>query len=324
MILPRRSLLAALPLLALAPRAQGQPTGARPLRAVVPFPPGGGVDVFARPFAPALAAALGQPVVVENVGGAASRIGNGAVARAAGDGATLLITNDTLAAVEALPLPGGAPVLPQLAPVLLAAGSPHVIVTHPRSGIRSIAEYVARLRDPARRPNMGVPGTGTAHHFASALFNQAVGGRAEHVPYRGGGPLIADLLAGTVDAALVTLSAAVGHIREGRLIGLAVTSAGRAAAVPDVPSVAEAVSPGFEILTWMGVLAPASTPPEAVARLHEAGRQALEDATLRERLDALGFTPIGGTPERFAALLRETVSRFAAVVSEAGIRAEES
>ena len=318
----RRALLAALPLLAAAPSpawAQG-----RPVRAVVPFPPGGGVDVFARPFAQALATVLGQPVVVENVGGASSRLGNGAVARAAGDGGTLLVTNDTLAAVEALPVPGGAPVLPLLAPVLLAAGSPHVLVTHPRSGLRTIEDYVARLRNPARRPNTGVPGIGTAHHFASALFNQAVGGAAEHVPYRGGGPLIADLLAGTVDAALVTLSAAVGHMRDGRLVGLAVTSAGRAPAAPEVPSAAETVAPGFEVLTWMGVLAPAATPPEGLARLHAAGLAALEDAALRERLEALGYSPIGGGPDRFAALLRETVARFAAVASPAGIRGEDA
>jgi tripartite-type tricarboxylate transporter receptor subunit TctC len=319
----RRGLLAALPLLA-APRilrAQGQ---GRALRAVVPFPPGGGVDVFARPFAQALSAALGQPVVVENLGGASSRLGNGAVARAAGDGGTLLITNDTLAAVEALPLPGSSPVLPQLAPVLLGAGSPHVIVTHPRSGIRSIAEYAERVRSPSRRPNIALPGIGTAHHFASALFDQAVGGRAEPVPYRGGGPAIADLLAGTVDVSLVTLGMVVPHIREGRLVGLAVTSPGRAAAVPEVPSVAETVAPGFDVTTWMGVLAPAATPPETVARLHAAGRQALEDETLRERLAALGFDPSGGTPEAFGALLRETVARFTAVAPLAGIRPEEA
>ncbi|WP_338664947.1 tripartite tricarboxylate transporter substrate-binding protein [Pararoseomonas sp. SCSIO 73927] len=319
----RRALIAALPLLA-APAALRAQAPGRPVRAVVPFPPGGGVDVFARPFAVALAAALGQPVVIENVGGASSRIGNGTVARAAGDGATLLVTNDTLAAVEALPAPGAAPVLPQLAPVLLAASSPHVIVTHPRSGFRTVTDYAARVRDPARRPNIALPGLGTAHHFASALFDGAVGGRAEPVPYRGGGPAIADLLAGTVDASLVTLGMVVPHIREGRLIGLAVTSATRAAAVPEVPTVAETVAPGFDVTTWMGVLAPAATPPAALARLHAAGRTALEDATLRERLASLGFEPAGAGPEEFAALLRSTVERFAAVVPAAGIRAEDA
>ncbi|WP_458095258.1 tripartite tricarboxylate transporter substrate-binding protein [Roseomonas sp. WA12] len=319
----RRALLAALPLLA-APSILRAQVGPRPVRAVVPFPPGGGVDVFARPFAQALAAVLGQSVVVENVGGASSRIGNASVTRAPADGGTLLFTNDTLAAVEALPVPGGVPALPQLAPVLLAAGSPHAIITHPRSGIPDIAAYAARVRDPARRPNIALPGIGTAHHFASALFDQAVGGRAEVVPYRGGGPAIADLLAGVVDASLLTLGAVAGHIRDGRLVGLAVTSAKRAAVVPEVPTVAETVAPGFDVTTWMGVLAPAATPAETIARLLAAGRTAMEDAVLRERLASLGFEPAGGGPEAFGALLRDTVARFSAVAPLAGIRAEEA
>ncbi|WP_426959335.1 Bug family tripartite tricarboxylate transporter substrate binding protein [Muricoccus radiodurans] len=322
-ILSRRILLSALPVLA-APsivRAADFPT--RPLRAIVPFPPGGGVDVFARPFAQALAAVLGQSVVIENQGGASSRLGSAGVGRATPDGHTLLITNDTLAAVEALPVAGGSPILPTLAPVLLAVGSPQLLLTHPRSGIPHIAAYAERVQNPARRPNTAVPGLGTAHHFVSALFNQAVGGRVEHVPYRGGGPVVADLLAGTVDAAVLTLGAAVEHIRDGRLVGLAVTSPTRAVALPDVPTVAETVAPGFEILTWMGVLAPAATPAPVVSRLQAAGLAALEDLTLRARLGALGFDPIGGGPERFGTLLRDTVARFAAVAPLASIRAEE-
>ena len=321
--LARRALLAALPLLATPGLSRAQAPG-RPLRAVVPFPPGGGVDIFARPFAQALSGVLEQPVVIENVGGASSRIGNGAVARAPADGGTLLITNDTLAAVEALPVAGGVPALPKLAPVLLAAGSPHVLVTHPGSGLRHIADYAERVRSAGPRPNIALPGIGTAHHFASALFDQAVGGRAEPVPYRGGGPAIADLLAGTVDVSLVTLGMVVPHIQQGRLIGLAVTSPSRSPSVPEVPTVAETVAPGFEVTTWMGVLAPAGTPPESVARLHAAGRAALEDATLRERLASLGFDPLGGTPAAFGALLRDTVARFSAVAPLAGIRPEEA
>ncbi|WP_424813202.1 Bug family tripartite tricarboxylate transporter substrate binding protein [Roseococcus sp. YIM B11640] len=298
--------------------------GARSIRVVVPFPPGGGVDVFARPFSAALSTVLGQPVVVENIGGASSRLGNAAVARAPGDGLTLLVTNDTLAAVEALPIAGSPPALPQLVPVLRAAASPHIIVTGARSDIADIAGYVARLRDPARWPNHAVPGLSTAHHFASALLWQAVGGQAEVVPYRGGGPIIAELISGTVDAALLTLSTAIAQVQAGQLRGLAVTSATRAAAVPDVPTIAETVSPGFEVTTWMGVLAPGATPPETVARLHQAGQVALRDPALRDRLAAVGFDPLAESQEAFAALLRATVERFAVVAHEAGIRGDAS
>ncbi len=317
MIQRRHALLALLGSPAIA-RAQS-----RSLRAIVPFPPGGGVDVFARILAPALGAALGQPVVVENIGGASSRLGTQALLRAAPDGQTILITNDTLAAVEALPVAGAGPFLPGLAPVLLGASAPQLLITHPRSGLASAADYAARLRG-TRHVHVGVPGLGSSQHFASELIGQALGGRPEHVAYRGGGPLLTDLLSGVVDAGVVTLGAGIEHLRDGRLIGLAVTSPQRAAAAPDIPALAEALAPGFTVETWMGVLAPAGTPPALLAQLHGASLTALRRTAVTERLAALGFDAPGLPPEEFGAVLRDTAGRFRAIAQQLDLRAGEA
>lgn len=318
----RRGLLAASFLATpAAVRAQGFPS--RPVRAVVPFPPAGGVDVFARAFVPAFAAALGQSVVIENIGGASSRVGNQSVLRAAADGHTLLITNDTLAAVEALPVPGSGPFVPNLAPVLLGVTASHAIVANPRAGLPDAAAYAERLRS-GRRVTMGVPGLGTAHHFASELLAQELGGRPEHVAYRGGGPLLVDVLGGTLDTGIVTLNAAIEHIRQGRLVALGVTGKERAAAAPDIPSFAETVAPGFEVRTWIGVLAPAGTPAPALAALNAAGLTALRDPAVARRLAEQGFDVTGLPPEGFGALLRDTVARFAAVAGAVGLRPEDA
>ncbi|MBY0338454.1 MAG: tripartite tricarboxylate transporter substrate binding protein [Acetobacteraceae bacterium] len=316
----RRSLLLAAATLPLAAPALAQ---GRAIRAIVPFPPGGGVDVFGRTLAPALSQALGVPVVVENIGGASSRIGTQAVLRAAPDGQTILVTNDTLAAVEALPVAGSGPFLPGLAPVLLGASAPQLLVTHPRSGLRSAEDYAARLR--ANRPvNVGVPGLGSSQHFASELIAQALGGRPEHVAYRGGGPLLADLVAGTVDAGVVTLGAGIEQVRDGRLVGLGVTSPARSAALPGVRSFAAALAPGFAVETWMGVLTPAATPEPVLAALHQASLTALRSAAVTERLAALGFEAPGLPPERFGDVLRDTTRRFAAIAQLVGIRPGEA
>lgn len=318
-MIQRRHLLGAtVPLLSSPAIAQ-----TRSLRAIVPFPPGGGVDVFARILAPALGAALGQAVVVENIGGASSRIGTQAVLRAAPDGQTILITNDTLAAIEALPIAGAGPFLPGLAPVLLGAAAPQLLITHPRSGFASAADYAARLRGP-RPVHVGVPGLGSSQHFASELIGQALGGRPEHVVYRGGGPLLTDLLAGTVDAGVVTLGAGIEHLRDGRLIGLAVTSPQRAAAAPAIPALAEALAPGFAVETWMGVLAPGGTPPATLAKLYAASLAALRTQTVGERLAALGFEAPGLPPEPFGIVLRDTAGRFRAIAQSLGLRAGEA
>lgn len=319
-MLRRRQAFVAAAALATAPCAA---QSVRPVRAIVPFPPGGGVDAFARAFAPALSALLGQPVVIENIGGAASRLGTSTAIRAPADGQTILITNDTLVAIEAVPPPGASPLLPGLAPVLLGASAPQMLVTHPRSGLPDAAAYAARLRS-GRAPTVGVPGLNSSQHFASELLADALGGRPEHVAYRGGGPLIVDLLGGQLDAGVVTLGAAIEHVRDGRLVGLGVTSLQRSPALPALASFAETVAPGFAAETWVGVLVPAATAPATVAALHAASEAALRDPGVTARLASLGFETPGLGPDAFGARLRESASRFLAIARSVGLRAEDA
>ena len=293
----RRRLLAALAASPLALSAtpsfaSGFPD--KPVRLIVPFPAGGGVDVFARPLVPALSEALGVPVVIENLGGAASRIGSQRVAKSAPDGYNLLLTNDTLVAVDAVTSAAGEEsLLPTLRPVTLAITSCNLFVAHPKSGIKTPADY------------------------------QRLGVNAEHIPYRGGAPLLNDVLNGTLTAGVVTMAAAVSHIQAGTLVGIAVTSKKRAAALPQVPTLDESIAPGYTHQTWQGLLAPASTPDAVVARVHAAVLQALKHPAVTERLPALGFDAEGLDGKAFGTLLDNSYRNFAAVVKAAGIKAEQ-
>jgi len=302
-------------------RAQPPPFPTRLIRVIVPFPAGGGVDVFARPLAPALSEALGVPVVIENIGGAASRIGSLSVANAAPDGHTLLLTNDTLVAVDAVnPASSGPALLPSLRPVTLAIASCNLIVTHPKSGITDVSGYLDALKSRPGKVNVGVPGWGTAHHLTSAALNHQLGVTAEHIPYRGGAPLLADLLGGTLDVGVVTLAAALGHIQNGTLVGIAVTSKSRAPSLPGVPTLDESVAPGYEHLTWQGLLAPVSTPDSTIALIHAATVKALGHPSVQDKLPGLGFDPVARPGEPFGVLLDDTFKRFSAVVAATGIQ----
>lgn len=324
----RRRLLATLAasplaLAAASGRASGFPDN-KPVRLVVPFPAGGGVDLFARPLGPALSEALGVPVVIENLGGASSRSGSQRVASAASEGHTLLLTNDTLVAVDAVTrVAGQAALLPTLKPVTLAISSCNLFVTHPRSGVTDPASYLRRLQDRNAKVSIGVPGWGTAHHLTSAALNHRLGVTAEHIPYRGGAPLINDVLNGTLTAGVVTMAAALAHIQGGTLVGIAVTSRQRARALPQVPTLDESIAPGYTHLTWQGLLAPAGTPDAVVARVHAAVVQALKHPSVVERLPAQGFDAEGQPGAAFGALLDSSYRNFEAVVQATGIQASQ-
>lgn len=321
----RRRLLTALALSPLALTSQpslasGFPD--KPVRLVVPFPAGGGVDVFARPLAPALSEALGVPVVIENIGGAASRIGSQRVGKSTPDGYTLLLTNDTLVAVDAVTRPAGeGALLPDLAPVTLAISSCNLFVTHPKSGFSDPAGYLRALK--TGKVNIGVPGWGTAHHLTSAALNHRLGVTAEHIPYKGGAPLLTDVLNGTLQAGVVTMAAALGHIQAGTLVGVAVTSKKRSSSLPKVLTLDESIAPGYTHQTWQGLLAPAGTPDAVVARLHAAVLTALKHPTVTERLPALGFDAEGLDGKAFGAILDSSYRNFETVVKAAGIKAEQ-
>lgn len=293
----------------------------RPLRLIVSFAPGGSVDIFARTLQPHLAAALGQPVLVENHGGANTLIATQLVAGSPADGHTLLITSDSLSINHALLAAPGYDARRSFAPVTLGISAAQILVTHRNSGIRTVQDYVARVRALPGTVNVGLPGWAAIGHLASERLNQQLGGLSvEYVSYRGGAPAVADLLAGSTDALWITLPAVTAHVRDGSLLGLAVTTASRSEALPAVPTLAETVAPGFEVTTWQGILAPAATPPAAVEALHAAIGATLARPEVRARLDGLGFTVIGAPPAEFARHIARAVEDYGQVIRASGIR----
>jgi len=296
----------------------------RSIRLIVPWPPGGGVDAFGRVFQAALGEQLGQTVVIDNIGGGSGRIGTQTAARAAADGYTLLLTNDSFAATEALPIAGTPALRGVLDPVTLAVSGPQGVYTHPKSGFRTIEEYVAAARARPGRLNVGVPGIGSSQHLTSELLLRAAGNlRVTQVPYRGGGPLLQDLIAGNIDAATVTFAAGAQQAKTGQLVPLAVTSAARTPTFPNVPTAAETVAPGFVQATWMGFFAPKGTPDEIKHRVHAAILAALKDGGVSARLGDLSFEPVGLGEQAFARLFDDTVRTFADIATERQIAAGE-
>lgn len=295
---------------------------ARTLRLIVPWPPGGGVDTFGRIVHAALAAQLGQTVVIENIGGGSGRIGNQAAARAAPDGYTLMLVNDSFAATDALPLPGGAPQRPSFDAVTLAASGPQGVFTHPRSGIRTIGDLAAAARARPGALNVGVPGLASSQHLTSELLLRAAGNlRVTHIPYRGGGPLMQDLIGGNVDAAVVTFAAGAQHVGNGSLVALAVTGSQRQPAFPAVPTIGETIAPDFVQESWMGFFVPKGTPPAFRDRLHQAIVAAVREPAVASRLRDLGFGPVGADGAAFARLFDQTVKTFADIATERQIAA---
>lgn len=302
-------------------RAQGD-YPSRPIRLIVPWPPGGGVDAFGRVIQAALGAELGQSIVIENIGGGSGRIGTQTASRGAPDGYTLLLANDTFAATEALPVVGSASQRVAFEPVTLAISGPQGLFTHPKSGFRSIQDFAAAARARPGLINVGVPGIGSSQHLTSELLLRAAGGlRVTHVPYRGGGPLLQDLVSGNVDAAVVTFAAGAQQAKAGHLVPLAVTSAERNDAFPEFPTAAETIAPGFVQATWMGFFAPAGTPRDIRGRVHSAATIILKDPAIAQRLRQLGFEPVGLDGTAFARLFDETVKTFADIASDRQIAA---
>jgi len=311
---------------ALLPRAAGAvgPTWApdRPLRIIVPVAPGGSLDILGRVLARHLSPRLGQPVVADNHPGAGSNLAFELTARARPDGLTLLVGSDPLAINPALYRRVGFDPVRDFAPVIEAVRAPQVLVVNPRSPATDLAGFIAWAREAEGRLTVASQGNGSIGHLAGALFAQQAGVAFTHVPYRGGGPAVVDVVAGHVEALFVTLPAAIEHIRAGRLRALAVTGVDRAAAIPDVPSVAELALPGFDVVTWQGILAPAGTPPAAIARLAQELADILALPEVAGDLARQGFTVTAHGPDRFAAHIRQETARWPEVVRRAGARLE--
>jgi len=300
---------------------QAQTYPQRPVTVIVPFPPGGGTDMAARLLAQKLSARWGQPVQIENRSGVAGLVGAESVARARPDGYTLLMGNLGTQAINPS-LYGNMPYDPERAfvPVSLVAELPMVLVVNPGVPARTAAEFVALARSRPGQLAYSSSGSGGAPHIVAELFKQATQTFILHMPYRGGGPAVADLLEGRVQLSFITVLEASTRIKSGKLRALAVSSDRRVPAIPEVPTLAESVAPGFNAISWNGLLAPADTPRELVERIAADVREVLAQADTRRRVVELGGVPMGSTPAQFGQLIDEERKRYARIIREHRIK----
>ncbi len=305
-----------------APAANAQQFPSRTVRLVVPSAPGGGTDITARIIAPKLSELLGQQVIVENRAGAGTMIGGEVVARAAPDGYTLLMGISTLAINPAMYKKVLYDALKDFAPISQVVSLPNVLVTHPSLPVRTAKELIAFAKQRPGQIHYASAGVGTNPHLSVELFLSMAGLKMIHVPYKGSGQGIVDVVAGHVPVMMPSILTGLPHAKGGRVRALGVTSAKRAGGAPQVPTIAEAGVPGYEAVQWFGVLAPAGTPREIVARLHGEIVRTLQSADVRDRLAGDGADPVGSTPEQFATFLRAETAKWAQVVKSAGIKPE--
>ena len=300
--------------------AQNYPS--RPVRLIVGFAPGGGVDINARMLAPKLSEYLGQQVVVENVPGAGTNIANERVARAAPDGYTLLINTAAVAINMSLYRNLPFDTLRDFAPVSVFSESPNVLVVNAKLAAQNVKELVAMARSAPGKLNYSSAGVGTTQHLAAELFKLRTGTFIVHIPYKGTAPSMTALIAGEVDLSFANIPSIQGHLKSGRLRALATAAPRRDAQLPEVPTMKEAGIDGVEVAVWYGVLAPAATPRDIVQKLADGVQRATRDPEVRRRMLEQGAEPVGSTPEEFSKLLREEVARWAEVVKISGARAE--
>ncbi|MDN3565530.1 tripartite tricarboxylate transporter substrate binding protein [Paeniroseomonas aquatica] len=299
-------------------RAQDWPT--RPVRFVVPYPPGGPTDILGRVVAQRLAVELGQPMVVENRAGASGVIGSEVVARAAPDGATFLMNASIHLIIPHLNKAMPFDAVADFTPVTNMAMVPLVAVVNPALPVRSIAELIAYLKANPGKVSYASSGNASALHLAGEMFKLMTGTDMVHVPYRGAGPAIQDLLAGNIQLMFDSIPSSAAAVRGGLLRPLAVTTASRVAAYPELPTVAEAGVPGFEIATWYAIWAPPRTPAPMVARLQQAVAAAVAVPEVRERLAVLGADPVVDTPAEFAEFCVREYARWGKLVRDAQVR----
>jgi tripartite-type tricarboxylate transporter receptor subunit TctC len=293
----------------------------KPIRLIVPFAAGGGVDAVGRALAHKLGEGLGQTVIVENRGGAGGSIATEAVARANADGYTLLITTHGHAIQPALQKTPWDP-LRDFAPVMQVLSFAFIMTVHPSVPARSPQELIAYAKANPGKLTYGSSGQGGPIHFAMEIFKSVAGVDIVHVPYKGNGPMTAALIAGEVNMAMDSMAVSLPQVRAGKLRGLAVSSTKRWPLAPEIPTLAESALPGYEEVGWHGILAPAGTPPEIVARLHRELAKANGSSDTRERLLGLGFEPMINSPDEFTNRIRADVAKYAKIVKVVGIRAE--
>ncbi len=302
-----------------AATVQAQTYPSKPIRMIVPFPPGGTTDILARAIGAELTKAWGQPVVIENRPGAGGNIGSEAVAKSPGDGYTLLMgTVGTHGINPSLYKKMPYDAVKDFAPVTLVALVPNILVVHPSVPAKSVAELIALAKKQPGKLTYASSGNGTSIHLSGALFESLAGVQMVHVPYKGSAPAVTDLLGGQVNMMFDNMPSALPHVKAGKLRALGVTSAKRSPAVPDVPTIAEAGVKGYEASSWFGVLAPATTPKDIVAKLNAEIAKSLGTPEMKEKLSSQGAEPVGNTPEQFGAFIRAEIDKWAKVVKASG------
>ncbi len=309
--------------LGLAPNLLAQTYPTRPIRLVVPFPPGGAVDAYARIVQTRLGEQLGQPLVIENRGGAGGMIGADLVAKAAPDGYTLLVGNIAALAMN-VGVYSSMPYDPlrDFTAVMHTVDVNYALVIHPAVPVRTVAELVAHAKTNPGKLSYGSAGAGSAPHLATELLKQRAGIDIVHVPYKGGGPMVADLLGGQIQLAIGDQANLMPQVKAGKLRVLAVGSAKRSPTYPEVSTIAEAGYAGFEAGAWQAIVGPAGMSGPIVKRLHEALLRTMENPDVRERLIGAGLDPVAGTPEDLARHIRAEIGKWSKVAKEVGARAD--
>jgi tripartite-type tricarboxylate transporter receptor subunit TctC len=309
--------------LMLAPFAHAQQYPDKPIRLIVPYPPGGGTDTLARPLAQRLAVELGQPVIVDNRGGAGGNLAMEAVARAPADGYTLVLALTPQLAVN-ISLYDKVRYDPRhdFAPITLLAEGPYLLVVHPSVPVNSVSELIALAKAKPGELNYATSGIGSGAHMAAELFTSMTGTRMTHTPYKGGGQALTDVLAGHVQLLFAPPVTVTQHITNGRLRALAITGTKRSASLPSVPTMSEAGVPGYDSSVWYGVLAPAGTPKEIVATLNAAMLKILKQPDFHALLVTNGMEPIGSSPTDFSNYIDTEIVKWSKVIKSAGIKVE--
>jgi tripartite-type tricarboxylate transporter receptor subunit TctC len=300
--------------------AQDYPT--RPVRIIVPFPAGGGADVIGRTLAQKLTETLAQNVIVENRAGAAGNIGTEAVARAAPDGYTLLVPGPNFTANVHLFRKIPFDPIKDFEPISLLTSAQYILVVHPSLPVRSVKELIALARAKPGQINYGSAGSGSANHLGMELIKMMAKIDLQHVPYKGGAPMQADLLGGQISLAYDNILTIAPHIQSGRVRALAVSGARRTPLLPDLPTVAEAGLPGYDVAVWVGFLAPAGTPANILNRLQDATIAGMQKPEVRERMATLGADVIASTRQEFAAFIKTDIEKAGRIIRQGNIRLE--
>ena len=295
----------------------------KPIRMIVPSAPGSGPDIMARAIGQKLTEALGQAIVIDDKPGAGGIIGSEAAAKAPPDGYTLIMSNAGAHTVN----PGLYAKLPydpvkDFAPVTLVALAPNILIVHPTLPVRNVKDLIALAKAKPGELTFGSGGNGSTAHLSGEMFKTMAGINIVHIPFKGSPAAVIGVIAGQIALAIPNIPPALPHVRSGKLKALAVTTAKRAAGVPDLPTVAEAGLPGYEATAWFGVLAPAATPPQIIARLNAAIVKIAHAREMQERLTAEGADAVGNTPEQFAQIIKSDIAKWAKVIKASGARAD--